>query len=287
MRNTARSSSTRVSTRFAASGNMILEPNSVLLATELPAETQHLIERLLAVNREQPVIDRPGIEAAVASHLRALKLDQLKVRWAHDAETGHLTARNCTENEVWLAAADSTKRRLAHRRTQGGMKCSLCPESSARRCCWASRMVRSPRCQNPPAPGDNVREGFFTRAEFEVVVDRLPDDLKNPARWAIRPTGRSGRSARSSAPPPRAERTARGVPNTGGLLPGQRPAPGAFGKAWTTACLQAGAPLRVAPLAGSTTTLTLGGWRRPPRRPRHGGHRRQDLVDLPAVLDRR
>ena len=44
-------------------------------------------------------------------------------------------------------------------------------------------------------PEDNTREGFFTRAEIESVIKRLPSDLKDFTRWAYLTAWRKGEIA--------------------------------------------------------------------------------------------
>lgn len=44
-------------------------------------------------------------------------------------------------------------------------------------------------------PEDNTREGFFTRAEIESVINRLPADLRDFTRWAYMTAWRKGEIA--------------------------------------------------------------------------------------------
>ena len=86
--------------------------------TAISAEAQAIIDRLAAVDRETPVLDRSRAEAAVAGHFEALALEPLPVRWVTDGETGYRAAESAARSAAW-SAAESAAQNAAWRHVPG------------------------------------------------------------------------------------------------------------------------------------------------------------------------
>ena len=71
-------------------------------------EAQAIIDRLAAVSRTSPTIDRERAEQAFAAHLLALGLTPVPVRWVVDAGAGWSAARSAAESAAWSAAESAT-----------------------------------------------------------------------------------------------------------------------------------------------------------------------------------
>src|SRR5947207_3115081 len=102
MRNTVHFTSSPASTEFGASASIGRMPSS-MVAIRIPLTADVFLKRLASLNRETPVIDRPAVEAAVASHFHLLGLPVLRVRWAADLETGATLVAGETVHPLWQA----------------------------------------------------------------------------------------------------------------------------------------------------------------------------------------
>jgi hypothetical protein len=79
------------------------------MAVMIAPEAQALIDRLAAVNRVSPVIDRERAERALAIHFERLGMTPLPVRWAADTEDGLTTTWSAAESAAWSAAESAAR----------------------------------------------------------------------------------------------------------------------------------------------------------------------------------
>jgi hypothetical protein len=77
------------------------------MPTIAPA-AQRILNRLAAIDRVRPVVDRVAVEAAVRQHFDRLGIEPLPVRWVEDAGLGYAVvyekARSAAESAAWSAA---------------------------------------------------------------------------------------------------------------------------------------------------------------------------------------
>jgi hypothetical protein len=80
--------------------------------SKVAKELQTIAERLSAIDRAHPVLDRQRVEDALAEHFRRLKLDPPQVRWAMDAVEAFLAGRGA-QASCWVDLLHRAERGVA------------------------------------------------------------------------------------------------------------------------------------------------------------------------------
>jgi integrase len=109
---------------------------------------------------------------------RSLNMAEQRVRKHLRPFFGHKRAHEITSADVEAF--------IAHRQGQGASSGEIGRELAALKRMFnlamqAEKITRKPYI--PTLPEDNVRQGFFERAEFEAILARLPDWLRPPASF--------------------------------------------------------------------------------------------------------
>src|SRR3990167_583310 len=137
-------SSTSASTRRRRSGAWRTDG---LAAVDIGREAQQIIERLAAIERWRPIVDRSRVETALAEHFRRLGLEPMPVCWVEDAAGGYLAAWSAAwsaaESAAWSAAesaawsaARSAARSAAESAAESAARSAA--ESAAESAAWSA-----------------------------------------------------------------------------------------------------------------------------------------------------
>src|ERR1051325_10512611 len=100
---------------------------------QIGEKAQSIINRLEAVDRERPVVDKPRVEQAIAEHFRALGLEPLPVTWANDADDGFKAVIRIARSAA-RSAAESAARSAAESAARSAAESAA--RSAARSAAW-------------------------------------------------------------------------------------------------------------------------------------------------------
>jgi len=161
---------------------------------------------VLQAKRDELAAARAGFIALAGPEVRQVRVAELLDRLEKDCQLrgikslaqvrahlvpvreafGHMKAIEVSEDDLDRYIADRLEGRLGTARKAAAKPATVNRETQllgqALRPFLERHRFPVPKIRR--LPEQNVREGFFERAEFEAVVAHLPEDLKDFARWA-------------------------------------------------------------------------------------------------------